>query len=116
MTQELIDKLKSANDLTFAAEKIVALFKDGNTESFDAVFGVVEEQIIFGSDEVREGMISFLENLKNLSAWQDLDCAVFEPWLGAESHVVWRWLEKRWQGKSLEAATRKPQRPEDTKL
>jgi len=116
MNNELIDKLKSGNDLTFVAETIVTLFKDGNTESFDSVFGIVEEQLIFGSDQVREGMISFLENLKNFSAWQDLDCAVFEPWLGAESHVVWRWLEKRWQGKSLEAATRKPQRREDTKL
>jgi hypothetical protein len=73
--------------------------KNNQTERVAAFFDRVEHQIIYGSDEVRQMLIvGLLENLKNKASIQNLDYAVFEPWLGAETHVAWRWLEKRWRG------------------
>ena len=69
------------------------------TERFSIFFDQVEDQIIFGSDEVRRMLIvGLLENLKNTASMENLDYAVFESWLGAETFVAWRWLEKKWQG------------------
>jgi hypothetical protein len=78
---------------------LVESAKNNQTEGFSAFFDQVEAQIIYGSDEVRHMLIvGLLENLKNSASVQNLDYAIFEPWLGAETFVAWRWLEKRWQG------------------
>lgn len=91
-----------AQELYEAAECLVKYVKAGRTSGFDRIFDTVEQGIIWGAPEIRELIITgFLESLKNISAWQDLDYVIFESWLGPETHVAWRWLEKKWQGKSL---------------
>lgn len=105
---EQLQNIQTGQNLPAVAKQLIDDYRKGNTESFGQIFELIEDRIIYGDDGLREKMIvELLENLKNFSAWEDLDSAVFEPWLGAESHVAWRWLEKRWQGKSLEQATRK---------
>src|SRR6185312_11603967 len=103
---EQLQNIQTGQNLPAVARQLIQDFQNGKTESFDQIFALIEDRIIYGDDELREKMIvELLENLKNLSAWEDVDSAVFEPWLGAESHVAWRWLEKKFRGKSLEQAT-----------
>jgi hypothetical protein len=104
---ELLQNIQSGQNLAAVAQQLIQDLRGKNTESFEQIFGLIEDRIIYGDDDLREKIIvELLENLKNFSAWEDLDSAVFEPWLGAESHVAWRWLEKKFRGKSLEQATR----------
>lgn len=99
--------------LQHMASWMVESAKAGETEPFAAIFEIVEHYIIFEGEEVKNLLIvGLLENLKNLSSWQDLDYAIFEQWLGPETHVAWRWLEKKWQGKqSLASASGQQQEP-----
>ena len=79
---------------------LVDCARKGRTEEFDAFFALVEDKIIFSEPEVRERLIiELLEELKNQASVSDLDYVVFENWLGPETHLAWRWLEKKWQGK-----------------
>lgn len=91
------------------AQALVAGIRNQQTAGFDNVFAKVEHHIIWNSPEIRQWLIvNFLETLKNVSTWSDLDYEAFEQWLGPETHVAWRWLEKRWQGnRSLADAVRK---------
>ncbi|HEY7161179.1 MAG TPA: hypothetical protein VH815_07960 [Acidobacteriota bacterium] len=91
------------------AHTLVAGIRDQQTAGFDNVFNKVEHHLIWNPPEIRQWLIvSFLETLKNVSTWSDIDYEVFEQWLGPETHVAWRWLEKRWQGnRSLADAVRK---------
>jgi hypothetical protein len=88
---------------------LVTRFCNHQTTGFDKVFKRVEHHIIWNSPEIRQWLIvSFLETLKNVATWSDVDYEVFEHWLGPETYVAWRWLEKRWQGnRSLADAVRK---------
>src|SRR5262245_21451151 len=80
---------------------VVDLYRAGSTAGFEELFERVEHHVIFAEPEEQQIVIvGFLENLKNISTGIDLDYAVFEEWLGPETHVAWRWLEKKWQGKS----------------
>lgn len=91
------------------AHDLVAGIRNQQTSGFDNVFAKVEHHMIWNSPEIRQWLIvNFLETLKNVATWSDLDYEVFEQWLGPETHVAWRWLEKRWQGnRSLADAARK---------
>jgi hypothetical protein len=94
--------------LEAVAQRLVERFQSQQVEGFDLIFSRVEERIIWSSPDLRQWLIvNFLEVLKNVSTWADLDYQVFEQWLGPESHVAWRWLEKRWQGKQSLADTLK---------
>lgn len=89
-------------ELYEAASCVVSLVKSEKTSCFEKVFEIVEQSIIWGTQDTRDLIIiGFLESLKNISAVQDLDYEVFESWLGPETHVAWRWLEKKWKGKSM---------------
>lgn len=82
------------------AQAVVDLYRSGSTAAFPGAFAVVERYVIFGNDdEQRLVIVGFLESLKNLSVWTDLDYAVFEEWILPETYQAWRWLEKHWQGK-----------------
>lgn len=82
------------------AQSVVDLYKQGNTSQFVGVFEVVEKHVIYGTDdEQKKVIVEFLEHMKNYAVLTDLDYAVFEEWLGAETFQAWRWLEKHWQGK-----------------
>jgi hypothetical protein len=91
------------------AHALVTRIRNQQTEGFDNVFAKVEHHMIWNSTEIRQWLIvNFLETLKNVATWSDLDYEVFEQWLGPETHVAWRWLEKRWRGnRSLADAARK---------
>ncbi|MCI0446300.1 hypothetical protein L0152_24185 [bacterium] len=91
------------------AHTLVAGIRNQQTSGFDNVFAKVEHHMIWNSPEIRQWLIlSFLETLKNVATWSDVDYEVFEQWLGPETYVAWRWLEKRWRGnRSLADAVRK---------
>ncbi len=91
------------------AHNLVAGIRNKQTAGFDNVFAKVEHHMIWNSPEIRLWLIvNFLETLKNVATWSDIDYEVFEQWLGPETYVAWRWLEKRWQGnRSLADAVRK---------
>jgi hypothetical protein len=91
------------------AHTLVAGIRNQQTSGFDIVFAKVEHHMIWNSPEIRQWLIvDFLETLKNVSTWSDVDYEVFEQWLGPETYVAWRWLEKRWRGnRSLADAVRK---------
>ena len=97
-TEEL-DGLAPEEILEAVARKLVERFETHSLEGFEIVFSRVEHRIIWSNPDLRQWLIvNFLEVLKNVSIGSDLDYVVFEQWLGPESHVAWRWLEKRWQG------------------
>lgn len=91
------------------AHNLVAKIRNQQTDRFDNIFSKVEHHMIWNSPEIRQWLIvNFLETLKNVSTWSDVDYEVFEQWLGPETYVAWRWLEKRWRGnRSLADAVRK---------
>lgn len=91
------------------ARLLIENVQKGETGSWEEVFSVIEFCIIEGSPETRDLLVvGLLENLKNFASWQDIDYSVFEPWLKPETHIAWRWLEKKWKGSdSLADAVRK---------
>jgi hypothetical protein len=103
-----LDGLAPEEILEAVARRLVERYQARSLEGFDTVFSYIEQRIIWSTPDLRQWLIvNFLEVLKNVSAWSDLDYAVFEQWLGPESHVAWRWLEKRWQGSQSLADTLK---------
>jgi hypothetical protein len=91
------------------AHNLLAGIRNQQTSGFDNVFAKVEHHMIWNSPEIRKWLIvNFLETLKNVATWSDVDYEVFEQWLGPETYIAWRWLEKRWRGnRSLADAVRK---------
>ena len=91
------------------AHTLVSRIRNQQTAGFDNLFAKVEHHMIWNSPEIRQWLIvNFLETLKNIATWSDVDYEVFEQWLGPETYVAWRWLEKRWRGnRSLADAVRK---------
>jgi hypothetical protein len=113
VTVHLDSSMKPKQIMERLAHRVIELAKAGQTESFARIFEVVESQVIYGSQETQELMIvGFLENIKNIASLENMDYSVFESLLGSETHVAWRWLEKRWQGKrSLADSLRSKNRP-----
>ena len=67
-----LEDLNTAQNLPEVARQIIAEYRAGRTDNFEQIFEFIENQIIYGSDEVRQKMIvELLENLKNFSAWED---------------------------------------------
>jgi hypothetical protein len=101
--EKLADKMASSHAMTF--EQIILELlqgvQDGETDRFQDFFDCVEQELIYGSRETQDALIvHLLEGLKNQASLRDIDYAIFENWLGPETHVAWRWLEKKWQGKT----------------
>ncbi len=105
---EIVTKLSAILLKTGTAssfEEIVLYLLDrvqrNETEFFQEFFDSVEHELIFGDRIQQESIIiDLLEALKNHASLRDVDYAIFENWLGPETHVAWRWLEKKWQGKT----------------
>ena len=93
-----LEKADSLEDIAlFLIEKV----QRRETDSFEAFFQYVEQQLIFADRELADRLIvELLEALKNQSSLRDMDYAIFENWIGPETHVAWRWLEKKWKGKT----------------
>jgi hypothetical protein len=87
-------------------ELLLKRVQSHDVERFGAFFEYVEHQLIFGEPDTKQAFIvGLLENLKNRASLLDIDYAIFENWLGPETYLAWRWLEKRWQGKNSLADT-----------
>ena len=72
---------------------------ESKTDGFGKIFEIIEEQMIYGKQrETNMVIVSLLETIKNESSHRNFDFAFFEEWLGAETFVAWRWLEKKWRG------------------
>jgi len=98
--QRRLPELESANTLHDIVLYLVVCVQSGRTQKFEPFFAFLEDQIIYSEPDERDRLIvELLEDLKNESSIRDLDYAVFENWLGPETHIAWRWLEKKWQGK-----------------
>ena len=108
VNDEDIQSLVAEEIFEVLARTLVERYQKQQLNGFDLLFSNVEHHIIWNSPEERQWLIvNFLEVLKNVSSWADVDYQVFEEWLGPESHVAWRWLEKRWQGNQSLADTLK---------
>ena len=93
--------LKNASTLDDIVLFLIDCVQRKETDSFEDFFQYVEQQMIFADREVSERLIvELLEALKNQSSLRDIDYAIFENWIGPETHVAWRWLEKKWKGKT----------------
>jgi len=108
MLNQFAQKLPGLGTATAFHEIVLYLLdcvEKNDTGEFEAFFAFLEECIIFTEPEQRDQLIvELLEGLKNESSMRDLDYIIFENWLGPETHVAWRWLEKKWQGKKSLAA------------
>src|SRR5918996_4141204 len=104
IVQELCARLpglENANTLDDIVLFLIEKVQRKETASFEAFFQYVEEQLIFAERDVSDRLVvELLEALKNQSSLRDIDYAIFENWIGPETHVAWRWLEKKWKGKT----------------
>ena len=104
LVQELrvrLPGLENANSLGDIVLFLIEKVQRKETDSFEGFFQYVEQQLIFADREVSERLVvELLEGLKNQSSLRDIDYAIFENWIGPETHVAWRWLEKKWKGKT----------------
>jgi hypothetical protein len=92
--------LKSADNFHEIVLYLVECAQTNKTTEFESFFAFLEDRIIFSEPEQRNQLIvELLEGLKNESSIRDMDYIIFENWLGPETHLAWRWLEKKWQGK-----------------
>ena len=92
--------LKSADTFHEIVLYLVDCTQRSATGEFESFFAFLEDRIIFSEPEQRNQLIvELLEGLKNESSIRDIDFIIFENWLGPETHIAWRWLEKKWQGK-----------------
>ena len=103
--EKLGAKIRPSHRGTMTFEQIVLLLLDNaekqETGWFREFFDCVEQELIFGNRQDQDALIiELLEGLKNQASLRDIDYAIFETWLGPETHVAWRWLEKKWQGKT----------------
>src|SRR5262245_26005158 len=98
--QEHLPGLESAKSFHEIVVFLIASVQNNKTAEFESFFAFLEQQIIFSEPQERDEIIvGLLEDLKNESSLRDLDYVIFENWLGPETHIAWRWLEKKWQGK-----------------
>ena len=72
-------------------------FQNGETESFAAVFQVIEDWHVYGDEYVRTAAsIGFLEGLQNENLHEKTKPSDFEAWLLPESKRWWKKIERFW--------------------
>ncbi len=95
-----LPRLHDAKTLQDIVLYLVENVRRDEVSGVEGFFEEVERQIIFADRSTQDRVIvELLEGLKNQSCLEDVDYIVFENWLLPETHVAWRWLEKKWQGK-----------------
>ncbi len=83
------------------ARHLVELANQEKTESFPAVFRVIEQLIVEGDEEVRGlAVVGLLESIQNNASWTESGDKVFLQWLHPTSRAAWRELEELWSGES----------------
>jgi hypothetical protein len=82
------------------AREIVMRGQRNERAGLEEFFQAVEDHLIYGEEDVKAMLtVDLIENIKNHCSWANFDYEYFEPWLQPEAYRVWRWLEKKWQGK-----------------
>jgi len=85
--------------LTDLARHLIAKLAIEETESFDAIFGVVERWQTEGEDYVAEAaVIGLLEDLQNKGLHVSTEPDDFVPWLRPRSASWWERLKDYWAG------------------
>lgn len=88
------------NDLSEFANFIVDCYARQDIEPIAAAFGVIEQLLCDGDEEVRAAAsIGFLEDVRNSASWRPFGPAVFIQWLGPKSKQAWDEIEATWRGK-----------------
>jgi len=88
------------NDLGEFANFIVDCYTRQEIEPIAAAFGMIEQLLSEGDEEVRAAAsIGFLEDVRNSASWQPFGPAVFTQWLGPKSKEAWDQIEATWRGK-----------------
>ena len=88
------------NDLREFVTFIVDCYARQDTEPIPAAFGLIEELLDAGDQEVRNAAgVGFLEDVRNIASWRPFGEAVFIQWLGPKSKQAWGEIEEMWRGK-----------------
>ena len=90
------------NDIAeFVRFVVEDLYPTGKTDEIRRVFGLMEEFLVTGNEDV-QGLVvvGFLEGIQNVASWRPFGKAVFIPFLGPKSRGAWEELEKVWAGKT----------------
>lgn len=83
------------------AAHLITKLEMGNTESFDAIFDVVERWHVEGDNYVQEAAtVGLLEDLQNLNLYNSTKPSNFEPWLGTRTSQRWAEVTSFWSAKS----------------
>lgn len=91
------DELNPHFDLVFFIPHLVDLARQHNTTCFPAVFALLEQLLVEGSEEVQNWVVvGVLEGLQNQVSHTELTYAAFEPWLGPETRKEWDGLIEAW--------------------
>lgn len=89
------------NDMAEFATFIVNCYAQQDTEPVVAAFGVIEELLVDGDEEVRTAAaIGFLEDVRNIASWRPVGSDVFIQWLGPQSKLAWAEIEEMWRGRT----------------
>lgn len=76
--------------LSDLANHLIAKLEAGDTKEFAAVFKVLEEWIVHGSEYVSEAaVVGLLEDLTNEARYKKTQVSDFVPWMGP---ITRRWL------------------------
>lgn len=80
-------------------ELLVDMVRQQETACFPAVFGLLEQLLIKGSDDVQTWVVvGVLETLQNQVSHTEVPYAAFEPWLGPATRKEWDGLIEAWGG------------------
>src|SRR4051812_36969335 len=86
--------------LASLARHLIGQLKAGHTETFPAVFHVVEQWHVQGDAYVREAAsLGLLEDLQNTGLHEGTEPADFEPWLRPVSKHWWDKVDRFWSGR-----------------
>ncbi|MGH7487170.1 MAG: DUF7674 family protein [bacterium] len=86
-------------DVAWITALLVDLVRRQGTECFPAVFALLEQLLVNGSDYVKNWVVvGVLETLQNQVSHTELTYAAFEPWLGSKTRQEWDGLIEAWGG------------------
>ncbi|MBA3526227.1 MAG: hypothetical protein H0T82_04825 [Sphingomonas sp.] len=95
--------------LSDLANHLIEKLERGETETFPAVFEVVESWHLLGTHEVQEAAtIGLLEDLTSEGRYATMGPEDFAPWLGPETRRWWEEIKSFWE--RLEREKREEQR------
>ena len=83
------------------AEYLVDMYERGQTDDFAAIFSLIEQMIVDGTDESRSLIVvGVLESIRNISSHKRFGEKVFTTWMKPNTLQAWTEVARRWVGKS----------------